>query len=98
MNSFCWLQGAIQPEVTLSAQQSTLVHILYASINFNDVMVATGKGNIDALASRGRLENCFIGFECAGVDTNGRRIMGMSENWYGCMFTVDLVHFPHFQA
>jgi hypothetical protein len=32
--------------------------------------------------SRGRLEDCVIGMEYAGVDNAGQRVMGMCENRY----------------
>jgi len=76
LNSFCWLQGDIVPEY----QHEDLVRIIYAPINFKDVMITTGKVNMDSFASRGRLEECFIGLEYVGIDSAGRRVMGISEN------------------
>lgn len=45
-------------------------------------MIATGKVNMDSFASRGRLEECYIGLEYVGIDNTGRRIMGICENQY----------------
>ncbi|EZA53779.1 Fatty acid synthase [Ooceraea biroi] len=74
LSSLNWLQGALAP---MDYQHQDLVHIIYAPINFKDVMIATGKVTVDSLASRGRLE---IGFEYVGIDNAGRRIMGICEN------------------
>ncbi|RLU25189.1 hypothetical protein DMN91_003281 [Ooceraea biroi] len=76
LSSFRWLQGAFTPDY----HHQDLVHIIYTSINFKDVMTATGKVNMDSFASRGRLEECFIGLEYVGIDNAGRRIMGICEN------------------
>ncbi|KAL6436160.1 hypothetical protein ACFW04_005722 [Cataglyphis niger] len=76
LNSFRWIEGPIAP----SYQHKDLVRIVYASINFKDVMLAAGKINLDEYYSRGRLEECLIGLEYVGIDSAGRRVMGFWEN------------------
>ncbi|KAL6436122.1 hypothetical protein ACFW04_005722 [Cataglyphis niger] len=76
LNSFRWIEGPIAP----SYQHKELVRIVYAPINFKDVMLATGKINMDEYLSRGRLEECLIGLEYVGIDNAGRRVMGFWEN------------------
>ncbi|XP_032678573.1 fatty acid synthase-like isoform X2 [Odontomachus brunneus] len=76
LNSFRWIQGSITPDF----QHRRLVNIIYASLNFKDVMTAIGKINMDSFMSRGRLEDCMLGLEYVGIDENGRRVMGLSEN------------------
>ncbi|XP_050457757.1 fatty acid synthase-like isoform X2 [Cataglyphis hispanica] len=76
LNSFRWIEGPIAP----SYQHKDLVRIVYASINFKDVMIATGKINMDEYMSRGRLEECLIGLEYVGIDSAGHRVMGIWEN------------------
>ncbi|XP_029668185.1 fatty acid synthase-like, partial [Formica exsecta] len=61
-------------------QHKDLVRIVYASINFKDVMLATGKIIMDEYMSRGRLEECLIGLEYVGIDSAGRKVMGIWEN------------------
>lgn len=68
-------------------QDPYLIRIIYAPINFRDVMVVAGKVNLDAVAARGRLEECFMGIEYVGIDNNGRRVMGMCENRYVFILT-----------
>lgn len=70
----------MQGEITPDYKHQDLVHIIYTSINFKDVMIATGKVNMDSFASRGRLEECFIGLEYVGIDNAGRGVMGIFEN------------------
>ncbi|KAL0266678.1 UNVERIFIED_CONTAM: hypothetical protein PYX00_009160 [Menopon gallinae] len=60
------------------ANGSDSLVIYYSSINFRDVMVASGKLALDVLA-RGRMEQeIVIGFEFAGrYKKSGKRVMGM---------------------
>jgi len=52
-----------------------LVNVIYASLNFKDVMLATGK--LTAESSSERSNDCLIGLEFVGFDTHGQRIMGL---------------------
>ncbi|XP_046603296.1 fatty acid synthase-like [Neodiprion virginianus] len=71
-----WMEGRIQPNV--GKRNTIKVH--YASINFRDIMLLTGKlaPQIN-VKSRVSGENMF-GFEYSGRDENGRAVMGMVEN------------------
>lgn len=75
MSSLRWIEGAITP----NCQHENLVNIIYASLNFKDIMLATGKINMEDMLSQGRLEDCVLGFEYAGIDDTGRRVMGIYE-------------------
>lgn len=72
MSSFRWIEGSLNP----SYQENRLVNVMYTSLNFKDVMGASGKIKFDF----GRMEDCVIGFEYVGFDNNGRRVMGMYKN------------------
>ncbi|XP_025268427.1 fatty acid synthase-like [Camponotus floridanus] len=76
LNSFRWIEGPI----VSGYQHENLVRIVYASINFKDVMLATARIIMDEYMSRGRLEECLIGLEYVGIDSAGRRVMGIWEN------------------
>jgi len=56
-----------------------MVRVVYSSLNFKDVMLATGKltsSNQDIL--RGRLfQYVPLGLEYVGIDANGQRVMGV---------------------
>ena len=54
-----------------------LAHIYYAPLNFRDIMLATGKLPPDALPGDMALQDCILGLEFAGRDSQGKRVMGM---------------------
>lgn len=57
--------------------------MVYAPLNFKDIMLSTGKIILDLMSTRGRLEDCFIGFEYSGFEYGtGRRVIGIFENRY----------------
>lgn len=76
LSSFRWIEGPI----VSGYQHENIVRIVYASINFKDVMISTAKIITDEYMSRGRLEECLIGLEYVGIDSTGRRVMGIWEN------------------
>ncbi|XP_076761887.1 fatty acid synthase-like [Xylocopa sonorina] len=76
LSSFQWVQGPIQPNTKNEYQ----VKVIYSSINFRDVMLATGKLSPEAVTQNRRLTDCLIGFEYSGIDNNGRRVMGFVES------------------
>ena len=49
---------------------------MYSSLNFRDVMLATGKLSADVVITS-RLQDCVIGFEYSGIDSSGKRVMGI---------------------
>jgi len=57
-----------------------LVHVVYSSLNFKDIMVATGKLTIPSTSLKGRLfQYVPLGMEFVGFDANGQRIMGIRD-------------------
>jgi len=55
-----------------------LVHVIYSSLNFKDVMLATGKLTFDSAILQGRLfQDVPLGMEYVGIDANGQRVMGV---------------------
>uniref|UniRef100_A0A8C9SU62 Fatty acid synthase n=1 Tax=Scleropages formosus TaxID=113540 RepID=A0A8C9SU62_SCLFO len=51
--------------------------VYYASLNFRDIMLATGKLPPDAIPGDLALQQCMLGMEFSGCDSNGRRVMGL---------------------
>lgn len=74
MSSIQWMQGAIQPD------DNNLVKVVYSSLNFRDVMLATGKLMPEAVTKDRLTRDCLIGFEFSGIDLNGRRVMGFVDS------------------
>ncbi|KAJ3652417.1 hypothetical protein Zmor_018385 [Zophobas morio] len=78
ISSFEWLEGALCKEVPLKEEQ-LLVSTCYSSINFKDVMAASGRVNPEILQSHRLDQEFLIGFEFSGIDLSGHRIAGMTN-------------------
>lgn len=73
LSSMTWLGGPFNQ----SRPKGELVRVSYSSLNFRDVMFASGKLTAD-FANLSRLEQqCDLGFEYSGITESGRRLMGM---------------------
>lgn len=59
--------------------KAELCSVYYAPLNFRDIMLATGKLPPDALPGDLAGQDCILGLEFSGRDSNGRRVMGMVE-------------------
>jgi fatty acid synthase, animal type len=74
LSSMTWLDGPYN----YCKPERELAKVTYASLNFRDVMLATGKltGDVTAI---GRLDQlCVMGFEYSGIiESTKKRIMGM---------------------
>ncbi|KAL1445383.1 hypothetical protein MTO96_045052 [Rhipicephalus appendiculatus] len=51
--------------------------VYYATVDFRDVMIATGQINHDGFLGYGSGDGTFLGTEFSGRDLNGRRVMGI---------------------
>lgn len=54
-----------------------LCSVYYASLNFRDIMLATGKLPPDALPGDLAQQDCILGMEFSGRNHGGKRIMGL---------------------
>ncbi|XP_066589497.1 fatty acid synthase [Prorops nasuta] len=54
-------------------------NVYYAPLNFRDIMLATGKLPPDALPGDMANQDCILGLEFSGRDSQGRRVMGMVD-------------------
>ncbi|XP_066093790.1 fatty acid synthase [Saccopteryx bilineata] len=54
-----------------------LCTVYYASLNFRDIMLATGKLSPDAIPGKWAARDCMLGMEFSGRDAIGRRVMGL---------------------
>jgi len=58
-----------------------LIRVVYSSINFRDVMLATGKLNsLPTAMSQERFQRTSLGLEYVGFDVNGHRVMGLRDD------------------
>ncbi|KAL2748295.1 fatty acid synthase-like [Vespula maculifrons] len=74
LNTIRWVEGPI----TKDYQDEGLISIHYASLNFKDVMLSTGKIEPEGCSRKDR--DCVIGFEYSGKSITGHRIMGLNSN------------------
>ena len=71
LSSFRWFEGPLDPK-------SYEIKVVYSSVNFRDVMLATGRLGVEIFAQNRMDQNCVLGLEYSGIETKtGRRIMSM---------------------
>ncbi|XP_067207655.1 fatty acid synthase-like isoform X2 [Linepithema humile] len=75
LSFFCWMES----DISVESHAKDIVCVVYSSINFRDVMLATGKLTSDFIKSN-RLQDMSLGLEYVGYDVNGQRVMGLSDN------------------
>lgn len=71
LSSLTWIQGGIDVSKT-----KNLVKIQYASLNFRDVMLATGRLSVDVAGGSRIQQECVLGLEFSGVNENNEKVMG----------------------
>ncbi|XP_071649697.1 fatty acid synthase-like isoform X2 [Temnothorax longispinosus] len=75
MSTLCWAQSRMS-----RINHENLVNVIYTSVNFRDIMVATGRLNAETIASFERGNDCFIGLEFVGFNTHKQRLMGLCSH------------------
>ncbi|XP_071569097.1 fatty acid synthase-like [Temnothorax nylanderi] len=83
LSTLCWVQKRMSSYI----KRKDFVNVIYAPLNFKDIMLATGRITAESI---GLFERSYldspIGLEFVGFDTRGRRIMGMCL--YGGMTNI----------
>ncbi|XP_037286488.2 fatty acid synthase [Rhipicephalus microplus] len=70
--------------------EEAYVDVYYAAVNFRDVMLASGKLNLDSSRGDNVIGEAFLGMEYSGRDWNGRRVMGIVKGQsIASVLTVD---------
>uniref|UniRef100_A0A4W6CE03 Coiled-coil domain containing 57 n=1 Tax=Lates calcarifer TaxID=8187 RepID=A0A4W6CE03_LATCA len=75
LSSLRWIASPPHHPVANPNEQQCLVY--YSSLNFRDVMLATGKLPPDAIPGDLALQQCMLGMEFSGRDPNGQHVMGL---------------------
>uniref|UniRef100_A0A2K5Q2X1 Fatty acid synthase n=2 Tax=Cebus imitator TaxID=2715852 RepID=A0A2K5Q2X1_CEBIM len=75
-SSLCHAQPA-SPGAQLASPGAQLCTVYYASLNFRDIMLATGKLSPDAIPGNWATKDCLLGMEFSGRDPSGKRVMGL---------------------
>lgn len=76
LSSLRWIASPLRHFVTKDANVQ-LCRVYYSSLNFRDIMLATGKLPPDAIPGDLALQQCMLGMEFSGHDSSGRRVMGL---------------------
>ncbi|CAL8305722.1 unnamed protein product [Boreogadus saida] len=76
LSSLRWIASPLRHFVATSADVQ-LCSVYYSSLNFRDIMLATGKLPPDAIPGDVALQQCMLGMEFSGRDPSGRRVMGL---------------------
>lgn len=71
LSTLTWMDGSID-----ASKLDDYVNVQYASINFRDVMLATGRLALEVFGTNRLQQECVLGFEFAGVNKRGQRVMG----------------------
>ncbi|XP_025419053.1 fatty acid synthase-like [Sipha flava] len=77
LSSLKWIEGPLKnykPEFNPSTEFCT---VYYSPLNFRDIMLASGKLPPDALPGDLAEEDCILGLEFSGRNSQGKRVMGM---------------------
>ena len=77
LSSLKWYQSPLRYYHELESASTDLCTVHYASLNFRDVMLATGKLPPDAIPGGIANQECMLGMEFSGQDSDGHRVMGL---------------------
>lgn len=76
LSSLRWIASPLRHFVD-SDPNVKLCRVYYSSLNFRDIMLATGKLPPDAIPGDLALQQCLLGMEFSGRDPVGQRVMGL---------------------
>ncbi|XP_039306266.1 fatty acid synthase-like [Solenopsis invicta] len=79
LSSLRWIKSPLSYYRPDNFPHLKFCHVYYASLNFRDIMLASGKLPLDALPRNMATEECILGLEFSGRDADGRRVMGIVE-------------------
>jgi fatty acid synthase len=82
LSSFSWFKSKLANIIHENIDTNEVIcSVNYASLNFKDVMLASGKLPLSSVPSRVKDRSCVIGIEFSGVSVkSGERVMGFLES------------------
>ncbi|KAL3877568.1 hypothetical protein ACJMK2_035265 [Sinanodonta woodiana] len=89
LSSLRWIQSPLKYYDKDVSRSKELCTVYYASLNFRDIMLASGKLPPDAIPGDLANQDCILGMEISGTDSTGRRVMGLLPA-KGLATTVDV--------
>ncbi|KAF3691435.1 Fatty acid synthase [Channa argus] len=76
LSSLRWIASPLRHYVA-SNPNVQLCRVCYSSLNFRDIMLATGKLPPDAIPGDLAMQQCMLGMEFSGYDPTGQCVMGL---------------------
>ncbi|UJR12471.1 hypothetical protein I4U23_016646 [Adineta vaga] len=90
LSSLTWLQSPIITNENTNNPNLDTCIVHYASLNFRDIMLATGKLSPESIPGYLKLQDCLLGLEFAGLNSNDERIIGLlSAKGLATRVTID---------
>ncbi|GAB1597533.1 fatty acid synthase-like, partial [Argonauta hians] len=77
LSSLRWVESSLKYFNTKLSPNKQLCTVYYASLNFRDIMLASGKLPPDAIPGNLADQDCLLGIEFSGKSPQGKRIMGL---------------------
>lgn len=77
LSSLKWIESPLKFFDAESSKDTDLCSVYYTSLNFRDVMLATGKLPPDAIPGDLSTQDCILGMEFSGRSSTGKRVMGI---------------------
>lgn len=75
--SLRWIESPLKHFIPEDHPEKELCAVSYTSLNFRDIMLATGKLPPDAIPGDMATQDCILGMEFSGYDSKGKRVMGL---------------------
>ncbi|XP_050392804.2 fatty acid synthase [Patella vulgata] len=88
LSSLKWIESPLKYFEPAKYKEKSLCSVYYASLNFRDIMLATGKLPPDAIPGDMALQDCILGMEFSGRNYCGKKVMGLLSA-KGLATTVD---------
>ncbi|XP_063530101.1 fatty acid synthase-like [Cydia strobilella] len=80
LSSLRWVESELRHAAAAPQPPRTdLCRVCYSSVNFRDIMLATGKLPPDSLPAGLADKECMLGLEFSGYSSTGKRVMGIVQ-------------------
>ncbi|XP_061706492.1 fatty acid synthase-like [Cydia pomonella] len=80
LSSLRWVESELRHAAAAPQPPRTdLCRVCYSSVNFRDIMLATGKLPPDSLPAGLADKECLLGLEFSGYSSTGKRVMGVVQ-------------------
>ncbi|ELT99721.1 hypothetical protein CAPTEDRAFT_89190 [Capitella teleta] len=80
LSSLKWVESSLKYFDSKSQPDKELCQVAYTSLNFRDIMLATGKLAPEAIPGALASQDCILGMEFSGYNTKGESVMGLTPS------------------